>query len=84
MANKTYKEIYGELIKSGDDMIGKVFAKGIADNGIEGFFDEEYSPYFAMIMSYYQTAKKLIMDQAEKMDEMDATIKEIKKLVEKK
>jgi hypothetical protein len=26
----------------------------------------------------------LIMDQAEKMDEMDATIKEIKKLVEKK
>ena len=81
---KTFKEIYGEVVESTDELLNKVFAQLIESNGIDTLYDDEADPILRTAVSCYGTMKKLIIDQAEKMDEMANDISEIKKLVEKK
>ena len=81
---RTFKEIYGEVVASTDELLNKVFAQLIESNGIDTLYDDDADPILRASVSCYGVAKKLIIDQAEKMDEMADEISEIKKIVEKK
>ena len=81
---RTFKEIYGEVVASTDELLNKVFAQLIESNGIDTLYDDDADPILRTAVSCYGVMKKLINDQAEKMDEMADEISEIKKIVEKK
>ena len=78
MARK-YKEIYEEVIKSSDEVIGKIIGMGIAECGIDTF-DEPTMQYMKMVNDYYKNIKKLMMEQAAKMDEMADQISDLTKI----
>jgi hypothetical protein len=83
MARK-FKEIYGEVVASTDELLNKVFAQLIETSGLESLYTEDADPMMRAAVSCYGVMKKLTIDQAEKLDEMADEISEIKKIVEKK